>query len=192
MASYLRTYMQDAIAALEASVRLEEAFNDAADALIFCLRRGGTVFFVGNGGSASDAQHLAAELIGRFERERAPLRAVCLNTDTSVLTALANDYGYEAVFSRQVEALVGSNDVLVLISTSGASPGILAACRSARAAGAATIGLTGPVDSPLAISCQVPLAVGAHATCHIQEAHIALGQALCGRVEQEIFGTDHA
>ena len=151
------------------------------------LERGGTVFFAGNGGSASDAQHLAAELMGKFALDRAPLRSVCLNTDTSVITAVANDFGYEEVFRRQVRALAGADDVVVLISTSGESPSVLAACAAAREVGATTIAFTGPATSSLALAADICLAVGNHPTCHVQECHITIGQALCGYVEQRLF-----
>src|SRR6266487_1417269 len=121
----------------------------AVEELVASLRSGGKVLLFGNGGSAADAQHLAAELVGRFELERAPLAAVALTTDTSALTAIANDYGFERVFERQIEALGRPGDVALAISTSGASPNVLSGVRAARRLGLVTIGLTGASTAPL-------------------------------------------
>ena len=187
MGDYFSDYMIGTRAALEGAARLGGQLERVGDEMVARLTAGGTVYFLGNGGSASDAQHLAAELMGRFARDRSPLRSVCLNTDTSVLTALANDYGYEHAFERQVHALVRADDVVALISTSGESPSVLAAMNAAHTIGALTIGLTGSEASTLARGCGIALAVGTYATCHIQEALITLGQALCGYVENQLF-----
>lgn len=184
---YYARYVDAAVVALASTKELLPQLESAASALTSALTAGGTVYFLGNGGSASDAQHLAAELVGRFAFNREPLRAVCLNTDTSVLTALANDYGYDDAFARQVRALARPGDAIVLISTSGESLSVLAAARAGATIGAVTIALTGPATSSLARLADIVLAVGQHDTCHIQESHIAIGQALCGYVERTFF-----
>lgn len=184
MAQSFEEYCGQSSSAIAALPMLSREFHTAVEALASTLKSQGTIYFAGNGGSASDAQHLAAEFVGRFELERRALRSICLNTDTSIITALANDYGYEQVFSRQVEALGRRGDSLVLISTSGQSANTLKACMTARLMGLTTIALTGPPESPLASSADIVLAVGNYATCHIQECHIVIGQALCSFVEK--------
>jgi D-sedoheptulose 7-phosphate isomerase len=159
----------------------------AAEILIECLRRGGKVLLFGNGGSAADAQHFAAELVSRFRRERPGLAAVALTTDTSILTAIGNDYGFERVFVRQVEALARPGDVAVAISTSGNSPNVLAACEAARARGLATIGFTGERGGALHTWVDVCLRAGSDETPRIQEVHITAAHALCEVVEQALF-----
>jgi phosphoheptose isomerase len=159
---------------------------EAADAIAQTIRRGGTLLTFGNGGSAADAQHVAAELVGRFQRDRAAMAAVALTTDTSVITSVANDYGYERVFARQVEALGRTGDVALAISTSGASPNIVAALDAARARGLATIALTGrdggAVGRAAAIHVNVPSAIAAR----VQEVHRTLLHAICDLVESVV------
>jgi phosphoheptose isomerase len=162
----------------------------AAQLLVAALRRGGRVLLFGNGGSAADAQHLAAELVGRFERERAALPALALTTDTSALTAIGNDYGFDEVFARQVEALGRPGDVAVGLSTSGSSPNVLRGLEAARARGLATIGLTGRDGGALARLADVVIVAPSDVTAFIQECHIALGHALCGAVEAALFGVE--
>jgi len=147
------------------------------------LRQGGKVVFLGNGGSAADAQHLAAELMGRFQYERPALPAIALNTNTSILTAIGNDYSYDDVFTRQVEALVTDKDVVVGISTSGSSPNILKAMKAAHKRGACCIGFTGQRGQELASVCDLCLMVPSVVTARIQESHIVAGHALCELVE---------
>jgi D-sedoheptulose 7-phosphate isomerase len=159
------------------------SFDRAADLLIAALRGGRTIFLCGNGGSAADAQHLAAEFTGRFLAERRALPAVALTTDTSALTAIANDYGYARVFARQLEALGRPGDVLVAITTSGRSPNVLAAVGAARRIGAAVIGLTGAGGRAFARRCDVAFIVPHRASPRIQESHIAIGHVLCEVVE---------
>lgn len=153
------------------------------------LTSGNKIMFVGNGGSASDAQHLAAELVGRFRLNRSPLSAIALNTDSSILTACANDFGYEHVFSRQFESLARDGDILFLISTSGESPSILQALRLANSRGFVTIGLTGSPQSTLAKEARVAIPVGNFETCFVQEAHITIGQYICNVIETKLFGS---
>ena len=188
MGSYLSSYLDGAVDAIGRLRDQESCFDMAASVILGTIKRDGAVFFAGNGGSASDAQHLAAELVGRFKKNRPPLRAVCLNTDTSVLTALANDFGYDSVFARQLVGLSKPGDTVILISTSGESASILKACEQAQQHGVKTIALTGSPTSSLASTAEVAIAVGTLETCHIQEAHITIGQALCGFIEHQLFG----
>jgi D-sedoheptulose 7-phosphate isomerase len=144
------------------------------------------VLFCGNGGSAADAQHLAAELVGHYLLDRPAWRAVALTTDTSVLTAVGNDYGYADVFARQVEGLGRPGDVLVAISTSGRSENVLRAAAAARAKGVAVVALLGPAPSPLDDAAEVALHVDGEVAGLIQQGHITIGHALCGWVEQRL------
>lgn len=149
------------------------------------VRRGNMVFFMGNGGSAADSQHLAAEFVGRFQRERQGLPAVALTTDTSILTAVGNDYGFDAVFARQVEALVRAGDVVVGLSTSGNSPNVVKALQAARAKGAATVGLTGRGGGKMTALCDLCIGVPSDVTARIQEAHALIGHIACQLVDEE-------
>ncbi len=168
----------------------QAALPAAAAALSAALRSGRKVLVCGNGGSAADAQHLAAELVGRFAGERPAWPALALTTDTSVLTAVANDYGFDRVFARQVEAHGQAGDVLVAISTSGASANVLRAVEAARARGLVTIGLTGRDGGKLGRLADVHLHVPSSSTPRIQEAHATLLHVLCELVEREPVGID--
>jgi D-sedoheptulose 7-phosphate isomerase len=156
-----------------------------AEACAGALRRGGKLLLAGNGGSAADAQHLAAEFVGRFRTERAALAAIALTTDTSLLTAVANDYGFEHVFARQVAALGQRGDVLIGISTSGNSANVLEAVRAASDKGMVTVGLTGGDGGRLAALCDHAFAVPATDTARIQECHILVGHAVCEWIDAE-------
>jgi D-sedoheptulose 7-phosphate isomerase len=158
----------------------------AAALLVGAVGAGGKIMFCGNGGSAADAQHLAAELTGRYLRDRPPVAAVALSTDTSALTAIGNDYGFDHVFERQVRALGRAGDVLVAISTSGNSPNVLAAAAVARALGVRVVALTGQGGGRLAADADVALRVPSAVTNRIQEMHIAIGHMLCGFVEDAL------
>lgn len=151
-----------------------------------CLRSGGTVYLCGNGGSAADAQHVAAEFTGRFSRERAPLPAEALTANTSAITAIGNDYGFDEVFARQVKARVKKGDVLAGISTSGESENVLRAVSAARELGAFTVGFTGGRASRLAGACELCLQVRSENTARIQEAHILAWHVVCGMVEESL------
>ncbi len=153
-----------------------------------CLRQGGKLLACGNGGSAADAQHFAAEFVGRFEEEREPSAAIALTTDTSVLTSLANDYGYEQVFARQILALARPGDVLFALSTSGNSPNVLAAARAARRIRCPVVALVGQGGGRLAELAEVVLAVPSGRTSRIQEIHILCLHALTEAVEQRLCG----
>ena len=174
--------------------RLRAAGVDAGElqragaALVDCFRAGGKVLIFGNGGSAADAQHMATELVGRFLlAERRALPAIALTTDSSALTAIANDFGFERVFARQVEALGSRGDVAIAISTSGASPNVLEGVRAARARGLRTIGLVGPGPSALEELVELPVAVRNAQGPAIQEAQLAVEHALCAAVEEGLF-----
>lgn len=162
------------------------AMTAAADALIASYRAGHKALFFGNGGSAADAQHLAAEFVGRYLRERPPLPALSLHANTSAVTAIANDYGYEYVFSRQLQALASPGDVAVGISTSGNSRSVLEALTVARKMDVTTIGLTGASGGRMRELVDVLIAVPSSDTPRIQECHILVGHALCDAVEQAI------
>jgi D-sedoheptulose 7-phosphate isomerase len=150
-----------------------------------CLLAGGKILLLGNGGSAADCQHIAAEIVGRYQRERRGLPAIALTTDTSILTAVGNDYGFERIFSRQVEALCTPADVVIGLSTSGNSPNVLAAIHTARQIGAFTMGLTGGSGGKLAQCCDLSLVVASKDTPRIQEAHILVGHLLCDLIDAE-------
>lgn len=154
-----------------------------AERMSACLEKGGKVCWMGNGGSAADSQHLAAELVGRFTRERQGLASIALTTDTSILTAVGNDYGYDTVFERQVEALCAPSDVVVGISTSGNSANVLKALRKARDIGACTVAFTGEGGGKMAALVDHCLAVPSQTTARIQEAHLLIGHVLCDWVE---------
>ena len=150
------------------------------------LEGGGTLFFAGNGGSAADAQHLAAEYVVRYSRNRKPLPAVALTTDTSLLTACGNDLGFDEVFARQVEALVRPGDLLVLHSTSGESPNLIRAAQAGKAKGAAVVALLGKGGGGLAELVDDALVVPSDDTAHIQEVHLAIEHVICELVEREL------
>jgi len=149
------------------------------------LKQKGKIFFFGNGGSASDAQHLATELTVRYVKNRPAMAAIALTTDTSALTAIGNDYGFEDLFSRQIEALCNPNDVVIGISTSGTSPNVIKALKAANTIGAKTVGLGGRDGGVLPDLCDVSLIVPHQETARIQEMHITLGHALCQALEND-------
>ncbi len=151
------------------------------------LRAGGKLLAFGNGGSAADAQHLAAELVNRFQKDRPPLPAVALTTDTSALTAIANDFGFDRVFAKQVQALARPGDVAVGISTSGRSPNVLAGLRAAREAGCLCVGLTGAEGGQMAAVCDHLFRAPSRSTPRIQEAHVAWIHAFCDLIEALLF-----
>ncbi|MFA5118224.1 MAG: D-sedoheptulose 7-phosphate isomerase [Candidatus Omnitrophota bacterium] len=158
---------------------------DIATLMIESIKKGGKVILFGNGGSASDSQHIAAELVGRFRKERSALAAIALTTNTSILTSLANDYSYEIVFSRQIEALGQKNDIAIGISTSGKAKNVAAGIKQAKKMGIKTIALTGGDGGELAKLADISLIVPSLVTARIQEAHITLGHIICELVEQE-------
>lgn len=161
-----------------------------AEAFITTYQQGGKVILFGNGGSAADAQHIATELVGRFKKERSALPAIALTTNTSILTALANDYSFDDIFARQVEALVREGDLCLGISTSGNSPNVLAGISEAKKLRARTIGFTGQSGGKLAGITDLCLKVPSNDTPRIQEAHITVGHIICDLVERELFGSE--
>lgn len=184
-----RGWLREAAATLRRTeARCSVAVAEAAEAIIQCLETGGTVYFCGNGGSAADSQHLATEFAGRFQVERAALAAVALTTNSSAVTAIGNDYGYDHVFSRQLEGLGTPGDVLVAISTSGGARSVHRAVKAAKRLGMTTIAMTGLKGSEFAASCDIALVTPHASTSHIQEGHIAMGHAICLIVERALFG----
>jgi len=162
---------------------------EIAEAAIDCLKKNGKVILFGNGGSASDSQHIAAELIGRFKKDRSALAAIALTTNTSVLTSLANDYGYEVVFAKQIEALAGKNDIAIGISTSGKAKNVAAGIRQAKKMGLKTVALTGGDGGELAKLADISLLVPSAVTARIQEAHITIGHIICELIEEALCST---
>jgi D-sedoheptulose 7-phosphate isomerase len=162
------------------------SIKEIADLMIDCLKKGGKVILFGNGGSASDAQHIAAELIGRFKKDRTALAAIALTTNTSVLTSLANDYGYEVVFAKQIEALGQKNDIVIGISTSGRAKNVALGIRQAKKMGLKTIALSGGDGGEIAKLADVSIIVPSSITARIQEVHITIGHILCELIEGEL------
>lgn len=159
-----------------------------AERLIDTLRIGNKLLIMGNGGSAADAQHFAGEIVSRFRMERPALPAIALSTDTSIITAIGNDYGFERIFSRQVEALAAPGDAVIGISTSGNSPNVQQALEVARAAGCSTIGLLGKDGGSIKALCDIPLIIPSNDTPRVQEGHITVIHILCDLIEQGLFG----
>jgi D-sedoheptulose 7-phosphate isomerase len=183
----IRRTIQESIQVKEGIIRtMIPEIAQAAEWIAQSYRNGGKLILFGNGGSAGDAQHIAAELVGRFERERRALPAIALTTNTSTLTAIGNDYSYDKIFSRQVEAWAQPADVVIGISTSGNSPNVLEGIAAAKSKGAKTIGLTGEKGGKLAFQTDLYLKVPSSNTARIQESHIMIGHLLCLLVEQQI------
>jgi len=159
---------------------------EISELVIDALRKNGKVILFGNGGSASDSQHIAAELIGRFKKDRTALAAIALTANTSVLTSLANDYGYEIVFAKQIEALGHKNDIAIGISTSGKAKNVLAGIKQAKKIGLKTVALTGADGGELAKIADLSLVVPSMITARIQEAHITIGHIVCELVEEAL------
>jgi len=178
----------EALAALAARVAAEHAsaIGAIAERYEVALRAGGTLFFAGNGGSAADAQHLATEYVVRYQTSRPALRALALTTDTSLLTACANDMGFDEVFARQLDALARPGDVLSLHSTSGESPNVIRAAQAARARGVTVIALVGKSGGQLAALADVALVVPSDDTARIQELHLAIEHVVCDMVEERL------
>ena len=191
MRDRIEKHFAESIAVKQASVALAPAIDRAASMIVAALRRGGKILSCGNGGSAADAQHFSSELLGRFESERASLPAIALSTDTSTLTAVGNDYGYELVFARQVGALGNKGDVLLAITTSGNSGNILAAVKTAQQKGLGIVALTGRDGGKLAQALgpdDVELRVPSNRTIRIQETHLLIIHTVCDLIDQTLFG----
>ena len=190
MKEYISAQIAEAkrvLTAMLADEVLLSTLETAAGSCIGCLQHGGKVLLAGNGGSAADAQHIAGELVSRFAFDRPGLPAIALTTDSSILTAIGNDYGYEKLFSRQVQAHGNKGDVFIGYSTSGKSPNILRAFEEARSRGLVCIGLTGNRNGPMRELCDHLLEVPSGDTPKIQEGHLVLGHILCGLIENAMF-----
>jgi D-sedoheptulose 7-phosphate isomerase len=183
-------HLKQSLAALERAngdAALLATARKIAAVMIAALRAGNKILLIGNGGSAADAQHIAAEIIGRYKQDRPGWAAIALTTDTSALTAIANDYGFEQVFARQVEALGRRGDVLLAFSTSGRSPNILAALRRARELGLVTIGFTGTKGEALGSHCDHLLVSPSDDTPVVQQIHLTIAHGICDEIEQTLM-----
>jgi D-sedoheptulose 7-phosphate isomerase len=177
----------DALERASQDANLLDVARKIAGLIADALRGGHKLLLVGNGGSAADAQHIAAEIIGRYKKDRPAYAAIALTTDTSALTAISNDYGFEQVFARQVEGLGRRGDVLLALSTSGRSPNILAALKTARQQGLVTVGFTGAKGTGLAGSCDHLLVAPSEDTPVIQQIHLAFAHGICDVIEQTLI-----
>ena len=184
MKKIIEEHLLEHRAALDSVSDLSEEMEKVAKVLIDCLKNDGTIFWCGNGGSASDSQHLAGELVGRFAEDRKPLKSIALTADSAVTTCIVNDYGYEHIFSRQVEALGCVGDVLVGITTSGNSQNVLHAFKLAEQKGIKTIGLLGKGGGKAASIVMQSIIVPSKATARVQEMHILIGHILCDLIEE--------
>ncbi|HEX5538150.1 MAG TPA: D-sedoheptulose 7-phosphate isomerase [Methylophilaceae bacterium] len=181
----LRSALADHQAVMAKLEALLPQIAAVADVMKSCLKRGNKILLMGNGGSAADSQHIAAEIVGRYKRERRGLPAIALTTDTSILTSVGNDYGFDFIFSRQVEALCAADDVVFGISTSGNSANVVRAMETAKQLGAITVGMLGGSGGKLAALCDHSLVMPSSDTPRIQEAHIFIGHMLCELAEAE-------
>lgn len=190
MKSYITSQIQETqrvMASMLDDDTLLERVKAAAEACIHAMRSGNKVLLAGNGGSAADAQHIAGEFVSRFVFDRPGLPALALTTDSSILTAIGNDYGYDKLFSRQVQAHAQKGDVFIAYSTSGKSPNVIAALQEAQSRGVVCIGMTGNLGGPMKALCHHYLDVPSADTPKIQEGHAVLGHILCGLVERALF-----
>jgi len=185
--------ISESIAVKEAMLDDEELIAQVeavAELIVETYRNGGKVLLAGNGGSAADAQHIAAELVSRFTFDRPALPAMALTTDSSIVTAISNDYGYDSLFARQLEASGRPGDVFIAISTSGNSPNIVRALATASEIGLVSVGLTGATGGEMADLCRYCVNIPSTDTPRIQEGHITIGHILCASTEQVLFGKD--
>lgn len=179
----IKSELEGHLATIKATFALEADIKKACETAVATLKAGGKILLCGNGGSAADAQHIAAELTGRYKTERGALAGIALTTDTSALTAIGNDYGYEFVFSRQLEALGREGDLLIAISTSGNSGNVVKALELARKIGIKTIGLSGRTGGTMNELCELNLVVPSNDTPRIQEMHIMIGHIICQAID---------
>ena len=182
----INTIFDDSIEVITKSKNLSEKLNQSAIKIISCLKNNGKVILFGNGGSAADAQHMAAELIGRFKIERESISAIALTTDTSVITSIGNDYDFNKIFSRQCESLVNENDVVIAISTSGNSDNVINGVLKAKEKGSFVVGLTGNSGGKLKSSADILLDVPSDDTARIQEGHRVIIHSLCELIEKNL------
>jgi D-sedoheptulose 7-phosphate isomerase len=186
----IATHVERSVEALTQAAKDAKSLDVArtiAAAIVSALRAGNKLLIAGNGGSAADAQHIAAEIVGRYKQDRPGYAAIALTTDTSALTAIANDYGFEQIFARQVEGLGRRGDVLLAISTSGRSPNILAALRTARQRGLLTIGFTGSKGEAMGAHCNHLYIAPSDDTAIIQQIHLAIAHGICDEIEQAMM-----
>ncbi|HKY86351.1 MAG TPA: D-sedoheptulose 7-phosphate isomerase [Pseudorhodoplanes sp.] len=189
-AAAIESFFRESQKTMEAAAtdrELQATVLAISDRIAKCFRDGGKLLLAGNGGSAADAQHIAAEFVVRYTFDRAPLPAIALTTDTSALTAAGNDYGYEHVFERQVRALGRAGDVFIGYTTSGKSANVLAALKAAREMGVITVGFTGTKGAGMKSLCDLVLIAPSAVTAQIQQIHITAGHAICGIVERDLF-----
>ena len=186
MESFIREQIEASVAVKQAclSEPILSVIQKMGEALVAAFKRGNKVLMFGNGGSASDAQHVVAEFVGRYKKERQPLPAIALPCNASTVTAIGNDYGYETIFSRQIEALGKEGDVVIGISTSGSSPNVIAALEAAKSRKLIRIGWSGSRKGRMDELCDVVLHVPSEDTARVQECHILIGHILCGLVDQ--------
>ncbi|MFH1416507.1 MAG: SIS domain-containing protein [Elusimicrobiota bacterium] len=186
MEDRIQAHLDGTVAVVEGLRTLSGVIASAVNMILDSMKNGGKLILFGNGGSAADAQHIAAELVVRFKKERKALPAISLTTNTSLLTAAANDYDYNKVFSRQVEALAVTGDVAMAISTSGNSPNVIEGARAAKERGVSIIALTGASGNELSKYADILINVPASVTAHIQEGHLAVYHVLCSLIEEEM------
>jgi len=189
MSTIITKHIQEHIQVISDIFPLTEVIEHTATKISESLRQGGKVFWMGNGGSAADCQHLAAEFVGRFEKERKGLSSIALTTDTSILTAVANDYGFEKIYSRQLESLCSNKDIVIGISTSGNSKNIIQGLQTAKNMGAYTIGFTGLSGGKINALVDCCIKIPSIRTARIQEAHILLGHIICDIVDTDFSKT---
>tara|TARA_B100000902_G_C27107613_1_gene811953 strand:- start:278 stop:841 length:564 start_codon:yes stop_codon:yes gene_type:complete len=180
-------YLKESADIAAEQINLKPVFLEIAEQVFDKVKEGGTVFFCGNGGSAADSQHLAAELIGRFKKNRKPISSIALTTDTSIITSTANDFSYEDIFSRQLLGLASEKDVLIAISTSGESQSVLNAINVANDIGMLTVGFSGGSPNKLCEIADYKLQIPSNETGVIQQGHITFGQLLCLFLEEKLF-----
>jgi D-sedoheptulose 7-phosphate isomerase len=190
----IKSHFEASIATKQAALKTNiPSIEAAGDSIARCLQDGGKVLSCGNGGSAGDAQHFSSELLNRFEMERPPLAAIALSTDTSTLTAIANDYGYDDIFSKQITALGAGNDILLAISTSGSSLNVIRAIDAAHERGMKVVALTGRDGGEMATALEtddIEIRVPADSTARIQEVHLLIIHCLCDLIDQQLFANN--
>ncbi|OGV76316.1 MAG: phosphoheptose isomerase [Methylotenera sp. RIFCSPLOWO2_02_FULL_45_14] len=183
--NYLKAEHTAHMAMFNALEPLFPLISDIGIAMQNTIKNGGKILLMGNGGSAADSQHIAAEIVGRFKKERKGLPAIALTTDTSILTSVGNDYGYDYIFARQIEALCRPEDLVIGLTTSGNSANVVSAIEAAKTIGATTVGLTGGSGGKLNALCDYNIVIPSNVTARIQEAHIFVGHSLCEILESD-------
>lgn len=183
--NYLKDEHASHMAMFNALEPLFPLISDVGIAMQNTIKNGGKILLMGNGGSAADSQHIAAEIVGRFKKERKGMPAIALTTDTSILTSVGNDYGYDYIFARQIEALCRAEDLVIGLTTSGNSANVVSAIEAAKTIGAITVGLTGGTGGKLNALCDYNIVIPSNVTARIQEAHIFVGHSLCEILESD-------